>query len=327
MNQSIKTCILAIHKAPNKEVRQDAYRRFLTTVYESEKLFIALDKRHVKHEKGSSYPICLTKDHNQPSYYLFTDLENAKRWADHYQNILSDGTYPIAELLKEDYDYFFQFASLIQIKQIMMDEGSTFCCFDIEDLITQNKIPDLPSKSKEDIKRIPNCQMLLKILEWKESSQKITYLKLIRTETGYNCVYHHHLPKGSPETSAYFKEWIQHVAHLMVEHTTIGKTALMLSLTDLTTFVEKNFPKLDPPQPELQLSGCIGLVFKSNMSGLFLEQNDRYPNYQLSQQDVVSFYILLLAFWMEESSATEVQQQLNELFGSFLKKPIKDLFC
>ncbi len=123
---------------------QKPYIALMQEVYKQDVLFVALSRENYDKEKHTSTPLISTKDfEGQPSIYIFSDLDVANAWMQHYHHATEDMTYAlIGGSAKSFYDFsaMFQVARVLGTKYIMLDEGANYVGIGIDDFFVANSI-------------------------------------------------------------------------------------------------------------------------------------------------------------------------------------------
>ena len=111
------------------------YHELIKEVYNQEYLLVALSKSAYDPSEGFSKPLISTKDFNgTPAIYIFSDLDIANIWMQHYRHFSDDYRYGlIGAVRKSDYDFLsiFPIAWGLGARMIMLDEGGSYVGIDL----------------------------------------------------------------------------------------------------------------------------------------------------------------------------------------------------
>lgn len=322
MYQLLEELILKIHNSQTEEDRRSAYIRFLKTLYNTDHLFIALSKEKFGQESGKSFPLCSNKDFDTPSYYLFTNLDLAKKWCKHYKTVLEDGRYLIAKLNKSDYDGFFQTALLFGTGRGLINEGDNFVTFGFKDILTQNNADLSILNNTEETQKINITPLWLDVLDKKQlATQKLNQFKIVRSSEDYYYDFSYDATLSTNDICKQLEFWSKHTAQLLIKTLSNGPLEITISLTHLERFINERISLFSIiPTYNSEAKRDLTLAFEptgmafQGLKGQFLEK------------DLIVAYVLLLKTWVEKSSIDEVQESLQTTFKGLLKVPIKDLF-
>lgn len=131
-----------------KEVNGDwntPYQELMKAVYNSSVLFFALSRKEYDPETMKSVPLISTKDFGGiPALYVFTDVNTASGWMEHYGHFTDDKKYGLIgaaeKIISNNFYSIFPIAGCLGAKMIMLDEGGSFVGIDIDSFLSANSI-------------------------------------------------------------------------------------------------------------------------------------------------------------------------------------------
>ena len=129
------------YKRQMDEARQNGgdwktpYFELIREVYNCDVLFFALSKSGFDQETGTSTPLISTKDFGgAPALYVFSDVDIASVWMQHYRHVTDDMKYGlIGAIRKDEFDFLsvFQIAKSLGAQMMMLDEGGSYVGIDL----------------------------------------------------------------------------------------------------------------------------------------------------------------------------------------------------
>lgn len=123
------------------------YRQLMKTLYSQPVLYFALSKQQFDLDSGTSIPLISTKDFGgAPALYVFSDMEIAKVWDDHYGHVSADGRFMLIGAMEKEpfgFNSVFQLAVGMQVEGIMLDEGGSYAGLELNAFLSANELdPD-----------------------------------------------------------------------------------------------------------------------------------------------------------------------------------------
>lgn len=107
------------------------YRGILQSIADLDKLYIALSPKTLDLSKGTGLPL-LHKVNDHLGFYVFSEIEIARQWCEHYKNYGPNGEMLIGIIEKEkEFNSLFSIASKMNINLCMIDEGGASLGFSI----------------------------------------------------------------------------------------------------------------------------------------------------------------------------------------------------
>lgn len=123
---------------------QTPYTKLLKAVYNRPVLFFALSKGQYDAEKANSEPLISTKDFGGvPALYVFTDVEIASGWMQHYGFITEDMKYGLIGAIEKqpcNFQSTFTLARHLGVQMIMLDEGGSYVAIRLDQFMEVNGI-------------------------------------------------------------------------------------------------------------------------------------------------------------------------------------------
>lgn len=121
------------------------YQELMKAVYNSSVLFFALSRNEYNPETVESVPLISTKDFGGlPALYVFTDVNTASDWMDHYKHFTDDKEYGLIgaaeKNISSNFYSIFQIARCLGTKMIVLDEGASLVGIDIDSFLSANNI-------------------------------------------------------------------------------------------------------------------------------------------------------------------------------------------
>lgn len=149
-------------KEPGTKGFTDLYAEMLTFINKLDGLYVILATDYMDKTRGLSIPIAL-KPNGQPSIYVFTDLELAKKWCHHYHHFMNDKKEPVGYIKSSDREFLnlFQIAYQLGIYKCVVNEGDRMLAMNIADMIQINKLSQ--SSMIMDIKTVERYLIQKKI--------------------------------------------------------------------------------------------------------------------------------------------------------------------
>ncbi|MDE6209169.1 MAG: DUF677 domain-containing protein [Lachnospiraceae bacterium] len=142
-------------KEPGTKGFASLYAEMLEFLNKLDGLYVILATDYMDKTRGLSVPLAL-KPNGQPSIYVFTDLELAKKWCHHYHHLMKDNKEPVGYLKSSDREFLhlFQTAYQLGIYKCIVNEGDRMLALNIADMIQINNLSQ--SSMVLDIKTIEN---------------------------------------------------------------------------------------------------------------------------------------------------------------------------
>lgn len=130
MEKNIQEKIYALDNSKSF-YEQDYYFEIIRDLYNIPEIYVGLSYSDYHPEDGTSTPGIFTKD-GFPAIYVFTELEYAKFWSNHYR-------LPIAKIERTEgmeipYGSLYQLARTRGAERVFVNEGQKFLCFPIKEL-------------------------------------------------------------------------------------------------------------------------------------------------------------------------------------------------
>lgn len=140
------------------------YTELMKAVYEQPVLFFALSREQYDKENNTSIPLISTKDFGGvPALYVFSDVNVATGWMQHYGFVTDDMKYGlIGAIRKEQFNFLsvFNIAAHLGAQMIMLDEGGAFVGIRISEFFEANGIDptkvEVPISKEEAEKMMAN---------------------------------------------------------------------------------------------------------------------------------------------------------------------------
>ncbi len=140
------------------------YTELMKAVYEQPVLFFALSREQYDKENNTSVPLISTKDFGGvPALYVFSDVNVATGWMQHYGFVTEDMKYGLIGAIRKDQFNFlsvFTIAAHLGAQMIMLDEGGSFVGIRLGEFFEANGIDptkvDMPISKEEAEKMMAN---------------------------------------------------------------------------------------------------------------------------------------------------------------------------
>ena len=120
------------------------YTELMRAVYAQPVLFFALSREKYDPKSATSTPLISTKDFGGvPALYVFTDVETATGWMQHYRFVSEDMKYGlIGAIRKDDFNFHsvFAIARAMGTQMIVLDEGASLVGIRIPEFFEANNI-------------------------------------------------------------------------------------------------------------------------------------------------------------------------------------------
>ena len=123
------------------------YIELMQAVYQLPVVFTVLSREDFDNEKKTSIPwVCKAPndDFKDPTIYIFSDLDLAVNWMNHFRYVTEDMAYGlIGAAEKKPFDLqlsLYQVARAVGVKNILLDDGGTFVWLGLENFIDANDI-------------------------------------------------------------------------------------------------------------------------------------------------------------------------------------------
>lgn len=131
--KTIEDKIKRLHNIkPNKPEFNLYFRGILQSICDIDKIYIALSRKSFDQKTATALPIVTNKDGN-PSIYIFTDIEVAKKWIARYDNYLPGGIPLLGEVHRKDgFDSLFAIASKMGPNLCTLNDSGAFFVFNVK---------------------------------------------------------------------------------------------------------------------------------------------------------------------------------------------------
>ena len=135
------------------------YQELMKAVYNSSVLFFALSRNEYNPETVESVPLISTKDFGGlPALYVFTDVNTASDWMDHYKHFTDDKEYGLIgaaeKSISSNFYSIFQIARCLGTKMIVLDEGASLVGIDIDDGFDDDGFVSVAGDDNDKIKEL-----------------------------------------------------------------------------------------------------------------------------------------------------------------------------
>ena len=140
------------------------YTELMKAVYEQSVLLFALSREQYDKENNTSIPLISTKDFGGvPALYVFSDINVATGWMQHYGFVTDDMKYGLIGAIRKDQFNFlsvFNIAAHLGAQMIMLDEGGAYVGIRISEFFEANGIDhtkvEVPISKEEAEKMMAN---------------------------------------------------------------------------------------------------------------------------------------------------------------------------
>ena len=120
------------------------YCALMRALYERDVLFFALSRSAFDPARGTRTPLISTKDFDgAPALYVFSDVDIATVWMQHYQHVSEDLKYGLIGAVEKAQHGFlsvFQIARRLGARMIMLDEGGDYVGLELDAFLNENGI-------------------------------------------------------------------------------------------------------------------------------------------------------------------------------------------